>query len=215
MKTSNQEMDPLDDVYPDDAIGMLIADHKRVANLFAQFKRLTSMGKDEDKAPVVKQICHELTIHTQLEEELFYPAVRRATKDDDQMDEARVEHAGAKHLISQLAGADPDDDLYDAKVRVLSEQIEHHVEEEEGSMFPKARYSGLDTLALGAAMLTRKAELVSGATNGMAPPPAEPGKDDKNADVGEEDKAPNMPHATSKKTTATHKATKPGKKRRR
>jgi hemerythrin superfamily protein len=162
MKTSNQEMHPLHDVSPEDAIGMLIADHKRVANLFADFERLTDEGSEAQKASVVRKVCQELTIHTQLEEEIFYPAVRKAIDDADQMDEAMVEHAGAKELIAQLQGAQPDDDLYDAKVTVLAEQINHHVEEEEGSMFPKARYSGLDTLALGAAMMARKSELMSG-----------------------------------------------------
>ena len=163
MKKSNQEMDPLHDISPEDAIGMLIADHKRVANLFADFKRLTAEGKDDAKAPVVERICRELTIHTRLEEEIFYPAVRNAIDDADQMDEAVVEHAGAKQLIAQLQGADPGEDLYDAKVTVLSEQINHHVDEEEGSMFPKARHSGLDTLELGAAMRARKAELLEDA----------------------------------------------------
>jgi hemerythrin superfamily protein len=163
MKTSNQEMHPLHAVAVDDAVGMLIADHKRVASLFADFKRLTDEGRDEEKASVVQEICKELTVHTQLEEELFYPAVRKAAGDEDQVDEALVEHAGAKQLIAQLQGADPSEDLYDAKVTVLAEQIDHHVEEEEGSMFPKARYAGLDTLKLGAAMVARKAELLSGA----------------------------------------------------
>jgi hemerythrin superfamily protein len=166
MKTSNQDQDPLHDVSPDDAIGMLMADHRRVSRLFAQFKRLTALGRDGEKAPLVDQICQELSVHTRLEEELFYPAVREATKDDDQMDEAVVEHAGAKQIISQLQGADPGDELYDARVTVLGEQIDHHVEEEEGSIFPKARNSGVDTRKLGAAMLARKSALLGGA----APP---------------------------------------------
>jgi hemerythrin superfamily protein len=169
MKTSNQEMNPLFGISPEDAIGMLVADHKRVAALFAQFKRLTAEARDEDKGAIVKKICEELTLHTQLEEELFYPAVRKATKDDDQMDEALVEHAGAKQLVAQLQEALPDDDLYDAKVTVLGEQIDHHVEEEEGSMFPKARHAGLDTLALGAAMAARRSELLGGAAKRDTP----------------------------------------------
>jgi hemerythrin superfamily protein len=161
MKPSNQAMHPLHEVSEGDAIGMLIADHKRVASLFADFHRLNEQGRDREKASVVKEICQELIIHTQLEEELFYPAVRKAIADEDQMDEAIVEHAGAKLLIAQLKSADPKDALYDAKVTVLGEQIDHHVAEEEGSMFPKARYSGLDTLALGTAMLRRKRDLLS------------------------------------------------------
>jgi hemerythrin superfamily protein len=101
MKTSNQEMHPLHAESTDDAIGMLIADHKRVAGLFADFNRLTEEGRDTAKASVVEEICLELTVHTQLEEQLFYPAARRAIKDEDQLDEAVVEHAAAKQLISQ------------------------------------------------------------------------------------------------------------------
>ena len=162
MKSSNQQMNPLYGTSPEDAIDMLVADHKRVANLFAEFQRLTDEGRDSGKASVVAEICRALTIHTRLEEELFYPAARAATGDDDQMDEALVEHAGAKDLIAQLEAAAPGDDLYDAKVTVLKEQIDHHVEEEEGSMFPKARYSGLDTRKLGASMTARKTELLRG-----------------------------------------------------
>lgn len=180
MKTSNQAMNPVRDS-GNDAIGMLIADHKRVAGLFADFKRLTDEGRDDEKASVVGQICRELTVHTQLEEELFYPAVRKAIDDADQVDEALVEHAGAKQLIAQLLQADPGDDLYEAKVTVLGEQIDHHVEEEEGSMFPKARHSGVDTSELGAAMLARKLELQGGEPGGAAaraavatPPPGKP-----------------------------------------
>ena len=174
MKTSNQAMQPLHDVSEEDAIGMLIADHKRVASLFADFERLNDEGRDKDKASVVREICQQLTVHTQLEEELFYPAVRNAIADEDQMDEELVEHAGAKQLIAQLKSADPGEDLYDAKVTVLREQINHHVEEEEGSMFPKARYSGLDARKLGAAMLARKAQLLGGApARPLAPRPIE------------------------------------------
>jgi len=169
MKSSNQEMQPLHDLSTQDAIDILIADHKRVSNLFAAFTRLTGEGHDKERGSVVRQICQELTVHTQLEEELFYPAVRKATKDDDQIDEALVEHAGAKQLISKLTAADPGDDLYDARVTVLQEQIDHHVEEEEGSMFPKARYSGVNTLELGAALLARRSELMSGYMQRDAP----------------------------------------------
>jgi hemerythrin superfamily protein len=144
-----------------DAVELLMADHRRVAKLFAEFDALKEDGSDEAKSALVAQICQELTVHTTIEEELFYPAVRKAIEDDDLMDEALVEHAGAKELIAQLQAAHPDDDLYDAKVTVLGEQIDHHVEEEEGSMFPQAKGSGIDTISLGAALLKRKAELLS------------------------------------------------------
>jgi hemerythrin superfamily protein len=142
-----------------DAIAMLMADHKKVKKLFSDFDKLKEEGSDEDKSAIVEQICNELKIHTELEEEIFYPAVREAIDDSDLMDEALVEHAGAKDLIAQLEDARPDDDLYDAKVTVLGEQIDHHVKEEEGDMFPKAKKAKVDTGALGAAMTKRKMAL--------------------------------------------------------
>lgn len=143
-----------------DAIAMLMADHKKVKQLFAEFDKLKEEGGDADKSTIVEQICNELKIHTELEEEIFYPAVRKAIHDADLMDEALVEHAGAKDLISQLEDATPEDDLYTAKVIVLGEQIEHHVREEEGDMFPKAKKAKVDTASLGAEMLTRKMALM-------------------------------------------------------
>jgi len=143
-----------------DAIAMLTADHKKVKTLFANFDKLKEDGSKEDKSAIVEQICNELKVHTEIEEEIFYPAVRKAIDDADLMDEALVEHAGAKELISQLEDADPEDDLYDAKVTVLGEQINHHVKEEEGDMFPKAKKSKVDTEALGATMLKRKMQLM-------------------------------------------------------
>jgi hemerythrin superfamily protein len=144
-----------------DAIAMLTADHKKVKKLFSDFDKLKEEGGDEEKRAVVEQICNELKIHTEIEEEIFYLAVRKAIDDDDLMDEALVEHAGAKELLAQLEEASPDDDLYDAKVTVLGEQIDHHVKEEEGDMFPKAKKAKVDTEALGAAMLKRKLALMS------------------------------------------------------
>jgi len=143
-----------------DAIAMLTADHKKVKRLFSEFDKLQEEGSDEEKSSIVEQICNELKIHTELEEEIFYPAVRKAIDDSDLMDEALVEHAGAKDLIAQLEDASPNNDLYDAKVTVLGEQIDHHVKEEEGSMFPKAKKAKLDTEALGATMLKRKMALM-------------------------------------------------------
>lgn len=148
------------DAQEQDAIAMLIADHRKVKKLFSEFGKLKEEGSDEDKASIVEQICNELKVHTAIEEEIFYPAVRKAIDDADLMDEALVEHAGAKELIAQLEEASPDDDLYDAKVTVLGEQIDHHVEEEEGDMFPKAKKAKVDAQALGAAMLKRKTALM-------------------------------------------------------
>jgi hemerythrin superfamily protein len=140
-----------------DAIAMLAADHKKVKAMFKEFKSLKE-GTAEEKAALVKEICDALTVHAAIEEEIFYPAVRAAIEDGDLMDEALVEHAGAKEIIAQLRQMDPDDDLYDAKVTVLGEQIDHHVEEEEGEMFPKAKKAKVDTKELGTELAARKQE---------------------------------------------------------
>ena len=149
-----------------DAIAMLTADHKRVKALFKEFSALKEDGSKKEKAAIVDKVCNELTIHATLEEEIFYPAVRKAIQDADLMDEALVEHACAKELIAQLESMDSEDDLYDAKVTVLGEQIQHHVKEEEGDMFIQAKKAKLDTAALGAKMLKRKLALM--ADMGMA-----------------------------------------------
>ena len=142
-----------------DAIAMLVADHKQVKALFEEFKNIKDDGDDDQKAALVEQICAALTVHAELEEEIFYPAAREQIGDEDLMDEAEVEHAGAKDLIAQLESMEPGDDLYDAKVTVLGEQIDHHVKEEEGDMFPKVKKAKVDTAALGAEMAARKQEL--------------------------------------------------------
>jgi hemerythrin superfamily protein len=143
-----------------DAIALLKADHKKVKALFSEFDKLKDDVADNDKTAIVAQICNELKIHTAIEEEIFYPAVRKAIEDSDLMNEALVEHAGAKDLIEQLEVAGVDDDLYNAKVRVLREQIAHHVKEEESSMFPKAQKAKVDMAALGAKMTKRKTALM-------------------------------------------------------
>lgn len=142
-----------------DAIALLKEDHKKVKKLFKQFDRIKDDASDEDKAALVSEICMELTIHTQIEEEIFYPAVRKAVDDDDMLDEALVEHASAKDLIRQLQGMQAADDLYDAKVTVLGEYIEHHVEEEEKEMFRKAKKAGINLQTLGKKLLARKKSL--------------------------------------------------------
>jgi hemerythrin superfamily protein len=145
----------------DDAIAMLMADHREVEELFKRYEGLSDRSKTSKKK-TADQICTALTLHAAIEEEIFYPAVREAVKEaEDIVDEAVVEHASAKDLIAQLQEMDPDDELYDAKVKVLSEQIEHHVEEEEKEMFPKVRKAGLDLVALGEQMATRKEELAA------------------------------------------------------
>lgn len=145
-----------------DAIAMLTADHKKVEGIFKQFEKLKDQhGSADEKAALAQQACNELRVHAQLEEEIFYPAARKAIKDDDLMDEAVVEHAGAKDLIEQLEAMDPSDELYDAKVTVLGEQIEHHVKEEEGELFPKVKKAKVNTAALGAKMKERKKVLMA------------------------------------------------------
>ena len=142
------------------AISLLMKDHKNVKALFAQYEGLSDRSF-ATKKKLADQICHELTVHTQVEEEIFYPAVRRPIHDGDLMDEALVEHASAKELIAQILAMDPSEDLYDAKVTVLSEQIEHHVKEEEGDMFPKVRKTAVDLDALGEQMAARKEKLMA------------------------------------------------------
>lgn len=144
-----------------DAITMLTNDHKKVKKLFKDFEKLKESGTEEEKQEVVSEICAELSIHAQLEEEIFYPAVRQAIDDDDLMDEAIIEHAGAKELIAQLEAAEPSEAFYDAKVTVLGEEIDHHVEEEEGDMFVKARKSKLNMDELGSEMALRKEALMA------------------------------------------------------
>jgi hemerythrin superfamily protein len=142
---------------PEDAIAALTADHKKVKALFAEFKRLKEQDDAQEKAELVSRICMELKVHAEIEEEVFYPAVRKQIDDEDLMDEALVEHASAKELIAQLEEMDPEDELYDAKVTVLGEQIDHHVKEEEGEMFPKAKKAKVNTPELAAQMAERKA----------------------------------------------------------
>lgn len=141
-----------------DAIAMLKADHRKVEGLFEKYE--TARGKKRD---IALQICQELTIHTLLEEEIFYPACREAGVETDMMDEANVEHDGAKVLMAELEAGSPDDAFYDAKVKVLSEEIKHHVKEEEkrGGIFTEARKADLDLDALGEQMAERKKELLA------------------------------------------------------
>lgn len=143
-----------------DAIELLKADHRKVEKLFKEYDQLVEAeGSYNEKEALAATICAELTMHAQVEEEIFYPAARDILDEEDLVDEAVVEHASAKDLIAQLADMSPDDDLYDAKVKVLGELIEHHVEEEEDEMFPKLKKAKLDTAALGPQMADRKLEL--------------------------------------------------------
>jgi DUF438 domain-containing protein len=148
-----------------DAIALLTEDHHEVGKMFKQFEKLKTQNgasSGADKAALVDRICTALTLHVQIEEEIFYPAVRAALDEDDLLDEADVEHAGAMDLIAQLKKMEPGDDHFDAKVTVLGEYIEHHVKEEHEEMFPKARKANVDIAALGERMARRKTELQDG-----------------------------------------------------
>ncbi|MEP7314488.1 MAG: hemerythrin domain-containing protein [Pseudomonadota bacterium] len=146
-----------------DAIALLKADHRQVAGWFEEFEGTES---DSKKAKLAEQICTALTVHTQIEEEIFYPAFIEATEDKDMHHEAVVEHDGAKKLIAQIQASGPKDEYFDAKVKVLSEMIKHHVKEEEqpGGMFAEARGAEMDLKVLGEQMAARKQELMGAAT---------------------------------------------------
>jgi len=138
-----------------------MADHTAVKTLFKAFEKLTKDDDaDEQKDAFVRQICDELTVHMQVEEEIFYTAVRAAIEDDAFLDEADVEHASAKDLIAELQQMLPADNLYDAKLKVLSEYIDHYVKEGEDEMFPKARKANLDLKVLGRNVAARKEALM-------------------------------------------------------
>jgi hemerythrin superfamily protein len=145
-----------------DALQLLMADHREVKAMFQQYQKLADAdAKDDERMLLANQICVALSVHTQVEEEILYPAARNVlTKDEDIVDEAYVEHAGAKSLIAQIRDMGGDEPLYDAKVKVLGEYIDHHVKEEEHEFFPKLRKTSLDLQALGAQITARKAKLM-------------------------------------------------------
>ena len=152
-----------------DAIMLLRSDHDEVEDLFKQFE---NAGGSDRKRSIAEQICNELKIHSMIEEEIFYPAFRGKIE-DDMLDEAIVEHDGAKVLINDIMDGGPDEQFYDAKVKVLQEQIEHHVEEEEQpheGMFAKCRETDVDLKALLEPMLARKQELKQQAEGPGLPP---------------------------------------------
>jgi hemerythrin superfamily protein len=140
-----------------DAIALLKADHRQVEEWFSHFEHARKPRKQQ----LAGLICDALTVHTTIEEEIFYPAFLEATEDTDTHHEAVVEHAGAKNLIEEIRGMSAGDDYFEAKVKVLSELIKHHVKEEEqpGGMFAEARKSSMDLHALGAELLARKKQL--------------------------------------------------------
>jgi len=144
------------------AIELLKRDHDDVDKLFSQYEDIKDGDDDAGKELLVAQICDALTVHAQIEEEIFYPAARSALDQDegkDLIDEAAVEHQTLKDLIARLEAAPTDDPLYDAGVKVLSEYVKHHVKEEENELFPKCKSSQMDLDAVGAQLVDRKAAL--------------------------------------------------------
>lgn len=153
--------------YPDrdhakasNAIDLLKADHREVEGLFAKF---VAAKADSSKQTIAIDVCKALTVHTRIEDELFYPACRARGVDEALMNEADVEHASVKDLVAQIESQEPSEPHWEALVTVLAEQVEHHVKEEEGpkGIFAKARKAGLDLAALGAELAARKDELMA------------------------------------------------------
>jgi len=142
---------------PDSAIALLMEDHEYVKKAFRAFEKMD----EEDQPALVKQVCAALKVHTKIEEEIFYPAVRRAIKDEDLMNEAEVEHDSAKSLIKQLERMKPSDPKFAATFTVLGEYVNHHVKEEEEEMFPKVRRARVNLKALGARLMGRKIRLAA------------------------------------------------------
>ncbi|MGJ0239911.1 hemerythrin domain-containing protein [Novosphingobium fluoreni] len=152
-----------------DAIALLKSDHRKVEDLFTQYE---GSEDSDEKSALAQQICTELKIHTLIEEEIFYPALEGKIENDT-LEEAFVEHDGAKMLVNDIAAGTPADDFYDAKIKVLSEEIKHHVHEEEmpdKGMFAQARASGVDLTALGVELKARKDELMAQAQDDGLPP---------------------------------------------
>lgn len=142
---------------PQNAIALLRADHKKVSELFEQYEKARSADK---KATIVAEICTELTVHAQIEEEIFYPTVKVALKDKELVPEALVEHASLKSLIAEVEGVKPEGEMFDAKIHVMAEFVKHHVKEEQNEMFPKAAKTAVDMDELGAQLAERKEQLL-------------------------------------------------------
>ena len=141
------------------ALDLLMTDHKNVMKMFEQFEKMRKDGDDESKQTLVERACAALTLHTRLEEEIFYPTARETLQEPDLLDEAEVEHALAKQLITELNAMQPGDDLYEAKFTVLGEYIKHHIQEEEKEIFPKMKKAGAGLEGMGEEMRHRKIEL--------------------------------------------------------
>lgn len=143
----------------DDVLDLLAADHKSVTKMFEQFEKMKKDEDDESKQMLVERACATLTLHTRLEEEIFYPALRETLQETDLIDEAEVEHAAAKQLITELNAMQPGDELYEAKFTVLGEYVKHHIQEEEKEIFPKVKKAGIDLEGMADELRHRKMEL--------------------------------------------------------
>ena len=172
---------------PTDAIALLESDHRTVEALFKKYEKTDDT---DAKADIAKEICKDLIIHTMIEEEIFYPGVKDSVE-DDLYNEAFVEHDGAKVLIAELIAGSPDDDFYDAKVKVLSEMIKHHVTEEEqrDGLFAQAKRNGADLQGLGEEMSARKEELSAQFDRDGLPPPQTKSMDGGEIEMGEKAEA--------------------------
>jgi hemerythrin-like domain-containing protein len=142
------------------AIKILTDDHNKVKKLFKEFEKLCKKNDEDGKEEVAAQICKELSVHSQVEEEIFYPAAREAINDDEMMNEAIVEHASAKDLISQIQSMNASDPMYDAVVTVLGEYVNHHIEEEQNEIFPKVEKSKMNLEEIGTEIAERKEVLM-------------------------------------------------------
>lgn len=147
-----------------DACDLLDADHKAVTKMFKEYEELVEAGGNtkQKRRVLAEKICNELTVHAQIEEEIFYPPLRKALKDKMMFDEAEVEHNSAKALIAEIQDMEPNDPLFDAKVVVLGEYVDHHVKEERKEMFPEARKSKVDLVGMRDTLQARKDELMAG-----------------------------------------------------
>jgi hemerythrin superfamily protein len=148
-EASNQSMNAFD---------LLEQDHRQVEKWFDEYDEIED--EDDRKSELAEKICLALKVHTQIEEEIFYPRAREATKDDNLLDEAVVEHATAKNLIAEIEDMEVGDDLYDAKIRVLGEMVKQHIKEEEDELFPEMQSAKVDIDALGKELAKRKQELM-------------------------------------------------------
>ena len=172
MASSDDPFDPLeedidddedgDETVEQDAVALLSSDHAEVKQMFEEYRQLVDGGaKDDRRGELARQICSALTVHAEIEEDIFYPAMRESLDDELLLDQAEVEHASARELIDQIESMEPGDALFDAKLLVLGEYVDHHVQEEENEIFPQAEKSGIDLDELGAELAERKRELMA------------------------------------------------------